>query len=183
MKFVPLTLLVAFAITVSLLLGNHGSQANPPEDAAAPARRSSVDEARRQAELLHETIHASLQLVHHHYYKEDEGLLLPAATFRRVFAELEKRRQVELRWLAVNAEAMDVDHRPQDDFEKAAVAALASGKESHEQTANGVYRYVGAITLGSECLKCHLPNRKSTEDRIAGLAITIPVATPPARSQ
>ncbi len=181
MKRISSVFVIMAALAASLAVAHRSTQANPAGEASdrAPARqaaRPTVDQARRQAELLHETVHATLQIVHHQYYREDEGLVIPAATLKRVFAELEKRRQVELRWLAVNAEAMHVGHKPQDDFEKAAVTALAAGKESHEQTADGVYRYAGAITLGSECLKCHLPNRKSTEDRTAGLVIAIPLA-------
>jgi hypothetical protein len=37
-----------------------------------------VDQARRQAEILNDTLCATLQIVHHRYYREDEGLRLPA---------------------------------------------------------------------------------------------------------
>jgi len=70
---------------------------------------------------------------------------------------------------------MNVDHKPQDAFEKNAVKVLTSGKEEFEFAEDGVYRHVGAITLSSECLKCHLPNRTSTRDRAAGLVIMMPI--------
>ena len=55
--------------------------ANSDASAAAqqPPRLATVDEARRQAELLHRAMHATLQVVHHVYYREDEGLAIPAA--------------------------------------------------------------------------------------------------------
>ncbi|MCB9952671.1 MAG: hypothetical protein H6824_16985 [Planctomycetaceae bacterium] len=57
-----------------------------------------------------------------------------------------------------------------------AVEALKAGKPSHEQIQNGILRRAAPITLSNQCLKCHVPDRKSTEDRKAGLIISIPVA-------
>jgi hypothetical protein len=113
--------------------------------------------------------------VHHRYYREDEGLPLPAAILKDVFAELEKDQHVKLRWLAVEGQAMNSDHKPHDPFENEAVKALKSGKREYERAENGVYRRAGSIKLTNACLKCHVPNRKSLEDRMAGLIITIPI--------
>lgn len=161
---------------LGLVLVVHQAAAAPPEPAASAARLPTVNEARGQAQLLHESIHATLQIVHHEYYREDEGLTIPAATLKKVFEELATSRKVGLRWLVVDAQAMNVDHVARDEFERAAVQALTAGKEFHETTAEGVYRHAAAITLTAECLKCHLPNRTSTKPRTAGLIITIPVA-------
>ena len=136
---------------------------------------SSEDQARRQAEILHTAMHATLQVVHHRYYQEDEGLLLPAATLKEVFAEMEKEHGVKLRWLAVEGQVMNTDHSARDAFEREAVKVLKSGKPKYEQVENGTYRRAGPITLSNHCLKCHVPDRKSTEDRTAGLIISIPV--------
>jgi cytochrome c5 len=135
----------------------------------------SVDEARRRAEILHETFHATLQAVHLQYFRDDERVAVPAATLRSVFRELSRRQGVELRWLAVNAQAMNKDHEPASDFEKDAARQLAAGAKSHEQLDAGTYRRVGAIVLESECLKCHQPTRMDTRPRTAGLVITMPV--------
>ena len=88
--------------------------------AAPPSPRRpapTVDQARRQAELLHDTLCSTLQTVHHRYYLLDEGLPLPAAVLKEVFADLEKKNQIQLRWLAVEGQVMNTDHIPQDDFE------------------------------------------------------------------
>ncbi len=135
----------------------------------------SVEEARRRAEILHEAMHATLQVVHLQYFREDEGVAIPAATLRGVFRELSRRQGVELRWLAVNAQAMNKDHEPANDFEKEAAAKLAAGAASHEQVDGGTYRRVGKIVLESECLKCHQPTRMDTRSRTAGLVIAMPV--------
>ena len=134
-----------------------------------------ADQARRQAEILHDTLHTTLQVVHHRYYREDEGLLLPAAALREIFVDIEKRQKIELHWLAVEGEVMNTDHRARDDFEQAAVVALKADRPFHEELTEKTYRRAGPITLKNECLKCHVPGRKSTEDRTAGLVITIPL--------
>jgi hypothetical protein len=140
-----------------------------------PAARPTLEQARRQAEVLHTTLHATLQAVHHRYYREDEGLPIPAAMLKEVFADLEKEQSVKLRWLAVEGQAMNTDHQARDEFEKEAVKALKAGKDAFERAENGTYRRAAAITLGSHCLKCHVPDRKSTQDRTAGLIIALPV--------
>lgn len=157
-------------------------QPAPGDEAAktSPSERrvQTVAEARRQAILLHATIHSSLQLVHDRYYREDEGLPLPAATFREVFRAIEEEQQVKLRWLAVEGQAMNTDHKPQDSFEEQAVQALKAGRASYEQVSGETYRRAAPIRLSNHCLKCHVPDRRSTKDRTAGLIIQMPVRTP-----
>lgn len=137
-----------------------------------PATR---EEARGRAQLLHEMIHATLHLVHARYYRQDEGLQLPARALKDVFAEIESTQKVQVKWLVVNATAMNVDHNAQDEFARQAVETLSAGKSSLDTCEEGVYRFAGAITLSSDCLKCHVPNRKSVEDRTAGVLIAMPL--------
>lgn len=141
----------------------------------AVAPTTTINEARRQAELLHSTLHSSLRVIHDRYYKEDEGLPIPAAILGEVFKDVETEQNVKLRWLAVEGLAMNSDHKPADEFERQAVEKLKSGEPSHEITADDTYRRAAPITLSSHCLKCHMPDRKSTRDRVAGLIISIPV--------
>lgn len=144
--------------------------------AADPAvARATIEDARRQAQILHTAMHATLQTVHHRYYREDEGLPIPAAILKDVFAEVEKEQQVKLRWLAVEGQAMNSEHKPRDSFETDAFQALTSGMGAFERAEHGVYRRAAAIKLTNHCLKCHVPDRKSTADRTAGLIIAIPI--------
>jgi hypothetical protein len=162
------------AIAVSLALPSL-VMAEEPRPPAADRPLPAAVEARARAEILHEALHATLQIVHHTYFSEDDGMPIPAATLREVFREMSQRQKVELRWLAVNAQAMNVDHQPRDDFEKDAAKAIAAGQDSYELAENGTYRRAGLITLGSECLKCHLPNRTSNKSRAAALVIAMPM--------
>lgn len=167
---------LAFPATLTLVAATLVVGSSPAEESPSPNDRSAATAvARGRAELLHETIHAALHIVHQQYYREDEGLPIPAAALKSVFRELAERQRVELRWLAVDAEAMNVEHLPRDEFEKQAVRALASGRTAFEAAEQGVYRRVQAIALTSECLKCHVPNRTSTKPRTAGLVIAMPL--------
>ena len=142
---------------------------HPPSQAAA----------RMQAQLLHATLHQMLHAVHDSYYREDEGLPIPAAVLSRTFPALSAEHSVKLRWLAVDGIAMNTDHRPQDAFERAAVAALKGGQGSFEQLEGQRFRRAGAIRLAAHCLKCHVPDRRSTADHTAGLIIEMQLADPP----
>lgn len=144
-------------------------------EATSSVTRPTLEQARRQAEVLHTAMHATLHAVHHHYYREEEGLPIPAVTLKDVFHDLEKERHVNLRWLAVDGQAMNSDHKPQGSFEEEAVKALKAGNRDFERVERGVYRRVGSITLTNQCLKCHVPDRKNTENRTAGLIIAIAI--------
>ncbi len=134
-----------------------------------------IKEARGRARLLHETIHGSLQIMHRDFFREDEGLPIPSHSLEDVFKELARSHKVSLRWLAIDARAMDIDHEPKSDFDKAAVDVLKSGEEFYELQKENSYQYVGAIRLSASCLKCHLPARSNNDDRTAGLVIKMPL--------
>lgn len=178
---------IGIAALVAMALGTCGVRGAPREDASAssPTTAENVTrrplpnavEAERQAAILHDAMHATLQVVHHRFYREDEGLPLPASALKEIFAEIEQEQQIKLRWLAVEGLAMNADHKPQDAFEREAFAALQRGEQAYDRAENGIYRRAGAITLTNHCLKCHVPDRKSTKNRTAGLIITIPVAS------
>ncbi|MFG0333111.1 MAG: DUF3365 domain-containing protein [Maioricimonas sp. JB049] len=166
--FTAATLAIACGLTLPGVVHSEDSD-------DAPAERVSRAEARRQARLLHETIHSTLHRMHHELYREDEGLPIPAAVIKDTFADLEETQQVKLRWLVVEGQAMNTDHIAQNEFEKEAVKALESGREEYEWIEGGLHRRAGAISLTNACLKCHVPDRKTTENRTAGLIVGIPI--------
>lgn len=163
---------------------------HPPQAAAEPAddppaerapvvvdAPATLEEARGRARLLHETLHGVLQVMHRDFFREDEGLRLPSRSLEDVFAGVAETRGVTFRWLAVNAQAMNIDHEPRDDFERKAVKALADGKTEFDAREGDAFRYAGAVRLASQCLKCHVPARMSTKDRTAALMISMPMRT------
>jgi hypothetical protein len=136
---------------------------------------ATADEARGRARWMHETIHGALQVMHRDFFGNGEDdLNLPSQSLDDVFLALAETWGVEIQWLGVNA-TKGAGHEADDDFEKAAARALASGKLEYEAVERGKFRYVGAIQIRNECLKCHVPNRTSLEDRVGGLAFIIPL--------
>ena len=171
---IPLMMLAMFERPVRAI-----DEPAPAEDEAPPENKtgvpSSFDEARGRARLLHETLHGVLQVMHRDFFDDESTHRIPSRSLEDVFAELAREHKVSVRWLAVNAEALNIDHKPRSEFERNAVDALKAGKPEYELREKGVYRFAGAIRLSSQCLKCHLPNRTSTKDRAAGLVISIPM--------
>lgn len=133
-------------------------------------------EARIRAKILHDTIHATLQFVHRDFFDPLEMDLIPSATLSEVFSEVEEDWKIEIRWLGVEGKTMNADHKPKDRFEKKAVEELAAGKAEFDAMEGRFYRRAAPIVLHNACLKCHVPNRTSLEDRVAGLVISMPLA-------
>jgi hypothetical protein len=149
--------------------------ADGPASASEHAPRS-VAEARARARILHETLHGTLQVMHRDFFREDDGTRIPSRSLADVFSELEKSYEIKLHWLAVDTKAMHIDHEPQTDFEKAAVAAFKADESEYEQVDGDAYRYAGRIRLSAVCLTCHLSRRSNNNDRSAALTITMPWA-------
>lgn len=144
----------------------------PPKTESLPR---TVGEARGRARWVHEIIHGALQVMHRDFFDEDAvERSLPSQSLDDVFSEMARTYAVEIRWLGGNA-TKGKDHFPKDAFEEAAVAALIAGKPEYDAVENGRYRFAGAIRMQNQCLKCHVRDRKSLEDRVAGLAISFPL--------
>ena len=150
------------------------------EAATNPTAESlpTIDEARKRARLLHTAFNGVLQVMHRDFFEEDVSDI-PSASLQDVFDDLAENQGVKLRWLGVNAKTLNLDHNPRDEFEKSAVKSLSSGKREFEAVEDQTYRYAGSIRLHNACLKCHVPNRTSLEDRTAGLVISLPIAKAP----
>ena len=153
------------------------TKSDEKEAATKPAAspRPSVEEARARARMLHEAMHGALQVMHRDFFDEEESRIIPSHSLEDVFRGMGKAYEVEMAWLAVNADAMNIDNNPRDEFEKRAVKALTDGALEHAEVEEGRFRFVGAVQLSSRCLKCHVPYRKSTHDRVAGLVISMPI--------
>ena len=151
-----------------------------PEELEAPAPPREIREARARARLLHEALNGALQVIHRDFFREGEHMAIPSESLTDVFRELERSMKVKVGWLAVNAKAMNPDHRAKSPFEKKAVEAIGSGRETYEAVEGGTYRYAGSVNLGNQCLKCHVPDRQSLEDRKASLVISMQLDPDPA---
>jgi len=150
------------------------------EEASNQSKQQAIDppttvaEARARARLLHEMVHGTLQVVHRDFFDEENMHAIPSASLEDVFQEMEETYGVEVAWLNVNTDSVNVDHEPKSPFEKEAATGLAAGKPYVEAVDANRYRFAGSIRLASQCLKCHLKRRTSTADRTAGLLISMP---------
>jgi hypothetical protein len=165
------------AAAAMLVIRDQSPRATPlrPVADAADAEPGRVAEARLRSQLLHETIHGSLQVMHRDFFREADRQSIPSASMEDVFSELEKTYHVKVKWMAVNAKVMNIKNRPKTEFDKLAADAIADGLETYEASADGEYQYAGKITLGNQCLKCHVPERTSLEDRKAAVVISMPL--------
>lgn len=163
-----------FLVSVVCILTLRADEVTPTETPLIPPA-STIAEANARARLLHETIHGAIQIVHRDFFDEDNPGAIPSASLEDVFASLADSYQVELKWLIVETDVLNVDHQPADDFERAAVKALRKGEPQYTESQPDRYRFAGPIRLASQCLKCHVKQRLTTEDRIAGLLISMPL--------
>jgi hypothetical protein len=170
---------VACAVAVLAAADDNSAEPKlPPQEVtgASAVEADQVAEARLRSRLLHEAIHGALQVMHRDFFRDgDGGLPVPSESLEDVFSELEETWQVKVRWLAVNATVMNLKNRPKTEFDDLAVKAIADGGEMYEASAGGVYQYAGKINLGNQCLKCHVPDRKSLEARKAAVVISMPL--------
>ena len=114
--------------------------------------------------------------MHRDFFDEDDAHAIPSASLEDVFSELARSHGVDVKWLNVHTDELNVDHQPADEFEKQAAKAIEQGKQQFESTSEGRYRFAGRIRLASQCLKCHVKNRITTTDRSAGLLISMPIS-------
>lgn len=157
-------------------LAEVNGDATAASDALPPP--TSVSEASARARLLYESFHGTLQVVHRDFFDEDESRLIPSQALEDVFSEMSSSFDVDMKWLVVETDIVNVDHQPADDFERAAVAALKKGQPRFEVVEGDRFRFAGPIRLASQCLKCHVQKRTSTDARKAGLLISMPINLP-----
>ncbi len=130
-------------------------------------------EALARARLLHELSAGALQVVHRDFFDDENPKSIPSASLERVFTEVSRTYGVTMKWLNVGLDVVNVDHQPENDFEVLAAQKISKGDPFVEQLESGKYTFVGSIRLGSQCLKCHLKDRRSTEAKAAGLVISM----------
>lgn len=181
------TLLCLALGTACLLLAAFTSEAQQPSPAKAKAKakpqseikaeeRVSVEVARDRAVLMHKIYESTLHAMHRHYFRNGKSTL-PARALEDVFSEMMTDSKADARWIAVNTNAMSIDHQPETEFENLAVKEISNGNQQVERVESGFYRRATAIPLGAGCISCHngllAPPPKSP--RYAGLVISIPV--------
>jgi len=143
---------------------------------SADEHRITVAAARERAKLTHNIYEATLDMIHHNYFRKDRSTV-PARVMEDVFDDIARREHIKAKWITVNAKVMSIDHKPESDFEKQAAKEIAAGKEEYELVKDGLYRRaVGISLMNRGCLGCHMGfGANNKKDRFAGLVISIPV--------
>ncbi|HEY0985191.1 MULTISPECIES: hypothetical protein [unclassified Schlesneria] len=152
--------------------GKKGGAKRKPE----PTVRFTVEAAKERSELMHHIYAATLDTMHHHYFRVNKSVL-PARAMEDVFADVAQQTHSTARWISVNTKPMSVDHEPSTDFERNAAAAIASGKTEFGAVEDGYYRRAGMIPLSAGCVGCHtgMATDPGKTPRFAALVISIPV--------
>jgi len=136
------------------------------------AKPLSLEQAKQRASLLHDIYESTLLTMHRHYFEPNKQRVIPSRALEDVFYTARRRWGVEARWLAVSAQAMNIDHKPKTVFEKQAARLLATGKKRHEEVRDGTYRMAAPIVLFANCIRCHTTRRRNP---VAGLILSLPV--------
>ncbi len=166
-----------------LLLPEPVVSGEPPASAGAasePARPGvsappTLEEATARARLLHAAFDGALRVMHRDFFRKGDNKAIPSESLKDVFKTMAEEQGVTLRWLAADETIMNVDNKAQDAFDEAALKAVKSGQKAYSAVEKDTLRYAGVIVLENQCLKCHVPERKSLEDRFAALEILMPV--------
>ena len=148
---------------------------------AEPPALPTVSEALVRAQLLHATIDGTLRIMHRDFFRKGDNKAIPSESLKDVFKALAANQGVTVRWLASAQTIMNVDNKAKDEFEVAALKTITAGGKEVTAVENGTFRFVGPIVLENRCLKCHVNDRTSLEDRFAGLEISLPVQAPAAK--
>ena len=138
-------------------------------------------EARVRAQLLHAAFDGVLRVMHRDFFRKGDSKAIPSESLKDVFKTMAEEQGVSIRWLASEETVMNVNNKPEDEFQKRALKAITGGEKEVTAVEKDRFRYAGVIVLQNQCLKCHVPDRTNLNDRFAALEITMqvkPAGTP-----
>jgi len=142
-----------------------------PADAA-------VARARKQVQMLDDLYKSTIVLITENYVDEKADLAAGSA-FQKVFKAMKDKGHHEVRLLDASGEPFEAKNVASDDFEKAAIKELKSGKPYYEQVVEkGGKRYLRAATpipvVMKKCTLCH-PNYEQAKagEPIGALGYTL----------
>ncbi|HUE74370.1 MAG TPA: DUF3365 domain-containing protein, partial [Pirellulaceae bacterium] len=135
--------------------------------------------ARKTVLMLDDIYKTTVVLITEHYVTDDSSLAAGEAA-QALFGAIKKKGWHEVRLIDAAGEPIVDGNRPKDDFEKAAVAALKSGKSGYEQVIEkDGKRYLRSATpipvVHKKCVMCHDNYKLAKEgEPIGALGYTIP---------
>lgn len=151
------------------------TQGTPAPPATPNTAAPTAEEALGRARLLHSAIDGALRVMHRDFFRKGDNKAIPSESLKDVFQTMAEEHGVTIRWLASEETIMNVDNKAQDAFDERALKQLGAQKREESAVECDTLRYAGVIVLQNQCLKCHVPDRQSLEDRFAALHISMPV--------
>jgi len=139
---------------------------------------AAVVRTRKQVKMLDDLYKTVIVMITENYVSEKSDLAAGSA-FQHVFAAMKKAGHHEVRLLDATGEPFEAKNVAQDEFEKAAIAALKAGKPGFEQIVEkDGKRYLRAATpipvVMKKCTMCH-PNYEKAKpgEAIGALGYTV----------
>ena len=139
---------------------------------------AAVERTRKQVKMLDDLYKTVIVMITENYVTEKSDLAAGAA-FQHVFTAMKKAGHHEVRLLDATGEPFEEKNVARDEFEKAAIAALKSGKPGYEQVVEkDGKRYLRSATpipvVMKKCTLCH-PAYESAKpgEAIGSLSYTI----------
>lgn len=139
-----------------------------------------VARTRKQVMMLDDLYKTAIVLVTENYVNKPSDLAAGAA-FQKLFDAMRAKGHHDVRLLDATGEPYDDENAPRDEFEKAAIAALKTGKPSYEQVVmREGHRYLRLATpipvVMKKCTLCHPIYEKATGNQpIGALSYTVVV--------
>jgi hypothetical protein len=166
-------LMVAAWIGMAGLGSGVFAQDAKPDDAA-------LARTRKQVLMLDDLYKTAIVLITENYVDETADLAAGSA-FQKLFEAMRKKGYHDVRLLDATGEPYNEKNAPRDDFEKAAIAALKSGKPTHEQVVQQdgkrMLRLATPIpVVMKKCTLCHPAYEKAAAGQpIGALGYTIAI--------
>lgn len=130
--FVHFRLLPVLLLASALVFGDENQPTSQSKSEIEISPPSNPEEARSRAKLLREMVRGALQVSIVISSTKKNAHAIPSASLEDVFHEMGKSYDVQMKWLTVNTDLVNVDHQAKSAFEKAAVKELAEGKQMAE---------------------------------------------------
>jgi hypothetical protein len=134
------------------------ADAEPRPRKAAVASRpdaTAVEEARRKVAMLNDAYQILVQEIHAWYPNKTGQPIVAAVPVRDLQEVMTRKGWPASRFLGVTGPVMNPDHRPKDDFERKAVAAIRAGKDRYEEITPERLRVATVVPLEGGCFTCH----------------------------
>lgn len=137
-----------------------------------------VDRTRRQVEMLDDLYKTVVVLITEHYVK-DPSILSAASAAKALFAAMEEKEWHEVRSVGFTDIIFNPEHKPKDEFERAAAAKMSAAVTTHEEVVSEegkrFLRYATPLPVVMEkCAMCHV-NFKDNKNVIGSLVFKVPV--------